>query len=368
MPMPCSSLFRDFKFAMVFIVGAIATFPLCVPPFFLPLYARSLGFSLHWRRSSSWVQLRFRSRQNYNWSHGRQARPGQFLVRHTHVERTQYALPMASFLLSGSTGRVRHLEWHGQRWILRHHANCRLKRLRQCSGLSGHGGCRDFLDWRLSYGCSHRRVLTRCLWRRDGRLQSLQAGNILRGRASVAVRLVSGRSSLAHVQKPAQEAVTGCLEPITPRLKQSSPQTAGYETTVAPPAAFQSGRSRLDRSLTCKSDRLKLANLGNPMRCYTAGISCGQQPLVAQSSPWRMGKRQIQIRRFAPRGCLSDPSRTSPGGLTPILTAEGRKAQSSCIGSKPRIRSKTYLAPDVCTDRYIDYGSTIFGQGKLVTF
>ena len=30
---------------MVFVVGAIATFPLCVPPFFLPLYAQSLGYS-----------------------------------------------------------------------------------------------------------------------------------------------------------------------------------------------------------------------------------------------------------------------------------------------------------------------------------
>lgn len=43
--MLCRSLLKDFKFAMVFIIGAIATFPLCVPPFFLPLYARSLGFS-----------------------------------------------------------------------------------------------------------------------------------------------------------------------------------------------------------------------------------------------------------------------------------------------------------------------------------
>lgn len=30
---------------MVFITGAIATFPLCVPPFFLPLYAQSLGYT-----------------------------------------------------------------------------------------------------------------------------------------------------------------------------------------------------------------------------------------------------------------------------------------------------------------------------------
>lgn len=30
---------------MVFTTGAIATFPLCVPPFFLPLYARSLNYS-----------------------------------------------------------------------------------------------------------------------------------------------------------------------------------------------------------------------------------------------------------------------------------------------------------------------------------
>jgi MFS family permease len=30
---------------MVFVAGAIATFPLCVPPFFLPLYSRSLGLS-----------------------------------------------------------------------------------------------------------------------------------------------------------------------------------------------------------------------------------------------------------------------------------------------------------------------------------
>jgi MFS family permease len=30
---------------MVFLIGAVATFPLCVPPFFLPLYAQSLGYS-----------------------------------------------------------------------------------------------------------------------------------------------------------------------------------------------------------------------------------------------------------------------------------------------------------------------------------
>ncbi|KPI40213.1 putative transporter MCH2 [Cyphellophora attinorum] len=39
------SLFKDFKFLMVFFIGAVATFPLCVPPFFLPLYAQSLGYS-----------------------------------------------------------------------------------------------------------------------------------------------------------------------------------------------------------------------------------------------------------------------------------------------------------------------------------
>lgn len=38
-------LFRDFKFALLFVTGAIATFPLLVPPFFLPLYARSLNYS-----------------------------------------------------------------------------------------------------------------------------------------------------------------------------------------------------------------------------------------------------------------------------------------------------------------------------------
>ncbi|PNS17844.1 Riboflavin transporter MCH5 [Sphaceloma murrayae] len=38
-------LFRDFKFAVVFTAGAIATFPLFVPPFFLPLYSSSIGLS-----------------------------------------------------------------------------------------------------------------------------------------------------------------------------------------------------------------------------------------------------------------------------------------------------------------------------------
>lgn len=32
---------------MVFFVGAIGTFPLCVPPFFLPLYAQSLGYNAY---------------------------------------------------------------------------------------------------------------------------------------------------------------------------------------------------------------------------------------------------------------------------------------------------------------------------------
>jgi len=38
-------LFRDFKFIIVFLAGAIAVFPLFVPPFFLPLYSKSLGLS-----------------------------------------------------------------------------------------------------------------------------------------------------------------------------------------------------------------------------------------------------------------------------------------------------------------------------------
>ncbi|KAL2830368.1 major facilitator superfamily domain-containing protein [Aspergillus pseudoustus] len=36
-------LFRDARFTLLFLVGAIATFPLLVPPFFLPLYTDSLG-------------------------------------------------------------------------------------------------------------------------------------------------------------------------------------------------------------------------------------------------------------------------------------------------------------------------------------
>ncbi|RDW70694.1 uncharacterized protein DSM5745_08205 [Aspergillus mulundensis] len=36
-------LFRDIRFTLLFLAGAIATFPLFVPPFFLPLYTSSLG-------------------------------------------------------------------------------------------------------------------------------------------------------------------------------------------------------------------------------------------------------------------------------------------------------------------------------------
>lgn len=38
-------LFKDFRFAVLFLAGAVATFPLLVPPFFLPLYSTSLGLS-----------------------------------------------------------------------------------------------------------------------------------------------------------------------------------------------------------------------------------------------------------------------------------------------------------------------------------
>jgi hypothetical protein len=39
------NLFRDFRFIVLFLAGAIATFPLFVPPFFLPLYSNSVGLS-----------------------------------------------------------------------------------------------------------------------------------------------------------------------------------------------------------------------------------------------------------------------------------------------------------------------------------
>jgi MFS family permease len=38
-------LFRELKFALLFATGVIATFPLFVPPFFIPLYAGSVGLS-----------------------------------------------------------------------------------------------------------------------------------------------------------------------------------------------------------------------------------------------------------------------------------------------------------------------------------
>ncbi|KAJ7776846.1 putative monocarboxylate transporter [Mycena maculata] len=39
------SLFHDLRFVVLFFVGAVGTFPLYVPPFFLPLYAASLGLT-----------------------------------------------------------------------------------------------------------------------------------------------------------------------------------------------------------------------------------------------------------------------------------------------------------------------------------
>jgi MFS family permease len=39
------ALFKDVKFVTLFLAGAVATFPLFVPPFFLPLYSNSLGLS-----------------------------------------------------------------------------------------------------------------------------------------------------------------------------------------------------------------------------------------------------------------------------------------------------------------------------------
>jgi len=39
------SLFKDPTFVLIFLAGGIATFPLLVPPFFIPLYSRSIGLS-----------------------------------------------------------------------------------------------------------------------------------------------------------------------------------------------------------------------------------------------------------------------------------------------------------------------------------
>ena len=39
------SLFKDPTFVLIFLAGGIATFPLFVPPFFIPLYSRSIGLS-----------------------------------------------------------------------------------------------------------------------------------------------------------------------------------------------------------------------------------------------------------------------------------------------------------------------------------
>src|SRR5689334_18856653 len=41
----CRRLFKNVQFTTLWAAGAIATFPLFVPPFFLPLYSASLGLS-----------------------------------------------------------------------------------------------------------------------------------------------------------------------------------------------------------------------------------------------------------------------------------------------------------------------------------
>jgi MFS family permease len=41
----CRRLFRDKRFISLFIAGAVGSFALFVPPFFLPLYSSSLGLS-----------------------------------------------------------------------------------------------------------------------------------------------------------------------------------------------------------------------------------------------------------------------------------------------------------------------------------
>lgn len=38
-------LFKNPGFVLIFVAGAVGTFPLLVPPFFLPLYSRSIGLS-----------------------------------------------------------------------------------------------------------------------------------------------------------------------------------------------------------------------------------------------------------------------------------------------------------------------------------
>ncbi|CAH0056397.1 unnamed protein product [Clonostachys solani] len=40
---PAARLFKSFTFDVIFLAGAIGTFPLFVPPFFIPLYAKSIG-------------------------------------------------------------------------------------------------------------------------------------------------------------------------------------------------------------------------------------------------------------------------------------------------------------------------------------
>lgn len=39
------TLFKEARFLIIFFAGAVATFPLLVPPFFLPLYSTSIGLS-----------------------------------------------------------------------------------------------------------------------------------------------------------------------------------------------------------------------------------------------------------------------------------------------------------------------------------
>lgn len=117
-------LFRDFTFLMVFFAGAVATFALFIPAFFLPLYTHSLGLP-----SSTGAALL--AGFNFSTAIGRLAssvlcdfyRAAEHDLHCYACKCYDYVVDMAGLGHAGASGRVSDYQWHRKRVIIYQYPN-----------------------------------------------------------------------------------------------------------------------------------------------------------------------------------------------------------------------------------------------------
>jgi MFS family permease len=163
------SLFRNWSFSFIFLAGATGVFALFVPPYFLPLFAQSLGPVFDgWSLYCSGLQLVWGGGEASEWTPVRSYWGGEYISAGIAVECDFYVRNLAGKQYAPNLVDICNHQWHGQWCVFYNAAHSHWKHIWTIKDRSGHGHDSHWLECRVLHGRTCSRVSATGRWWCEG--------------------------------------------------------------------------------------------------------------------------------------------------------------------------------------------------------